>query len=125
MHLFLQIFMLLAGAYFLGFNVWKLVSGYWEQGLFEFQFQEMPIFVVSAGFITGVLSLVSSVMLWMRTNLAYGFSLFTSGLILGYSLMELADVVFYSPMHAVPLVLVLFVVMQTFPFLARRTQRSF
>lgn len=117
--------MLLAGVYLLGFNIWKLISGYWEKGLFEFQLQEMPIFVVSAGIITGILSLVSSVMLWMRTNLAYGFSLFTGGLILGYSLMELADVVFYSPMHAVPLVLVLFVVMQTFPFLVRRTQRSY
>lgn len=117
--------MLLAGGYFLGFNIWKLISGFWENGLFEFQLQEMPIFVVSAGLITGILSFVTSIMLWMRTNLAYGFTLFTGGLMLGYSLMELADVVYESPMHAIPLVLVLFVVMQTFPFLLRRTQRTY
>ena len=123
-HFFLQIFMLLAGTYFLGYNIWKLSTGFWENGLFEFQLQELPIFIVSAGIIAGSFSLVSAVMLWMRTNLAYGFSLFTGGILLGYSLMELADVTFIAPMHAIPLVLVLFVVMQTFPFLIRRTQRS-
>ena len=124
-HFFLQLFTLFAGGYFLGFNIWKLATGFWQNGLFEFHLQEMPIFIVSAGIITGTMSLISSALLWMRVTLAYGFSLFTSGIMFGYTMMELSEVVFSSPMHAIPLVLILFVVMQTFPFLLRRTQRNF
>lgn len=122
--IFTQIFLFLTGCYFLGFNLWKLSSGFWEDGLFEFYHQEMPVFSVAAGMIAGILSLIGFAMLWLRASWAYGFCLFTSGILFSYTLMELAGVIFFNPTHAIPMVLILFVVLQTFPFLMRHTQRQ-
>ncbi len=121
---FLQLFLLLTGLYIAGFNIWKLTSDYWGSGIFEFHLQELPIFRLVAGLIVGFTGIFAALFLWMRTPWAYSFCLLITGLLFTYTLFELGTVVFWMPYHAIPLSIILFVVMQTIPFLMRRTQRQ-
>jgi len=122
--IFLQLFLLFAGGYIAGFNIWKLASGYWSLGIFEFHLQELPVFRLIAGLIVGFTGIFASLFLWMRTSWAYSFCLLIVGLLFTYSLFELGSVVFGMPYHAIPMALILFVVMQMIPFLIRRTHRQ-
>jgi hypothetical protein len=121
--LFLQIFLLLTGIYVIGLNVWKLSSGFWEDGLFEFYNQEIPVFKVAAGAVTGLISLFTSWVLWMRVSWAYSFAMLTAGLLFAYNLLALGEVIYTNPYHAIPMVLILIVMLQSIPFLMRRTSR--
>ena len=121
--LFLQIFLLSAGIYVIGFNVWKLSAGFWDQGLFEFYNEEIPVFKVAAGIITGLISMIAAWVLWMRVNWAYSFAMLSAGLLFGYNLLALGEVIYWNPYHAIPMVLILIVMLQSIPFLIRRTSR--
>ncbi|MFD2531012.1 hypothetical protein [Gracilimonas halophila] len=93
-------------------------------GLFEFQNNELPFLVLSASLITGITSLVTSFALWTRTAWAYGFSLFTSGILFIYHLMNLGKAIDQNSYEIIPIVIVLIVILQSFPFLLRRSYRS-
>ncbi|MEQ9264507.1 MAG: hypothetical protein RLN81_04760 [Balneolaceae bacterium] len=121
--LFLQIFLALTGIYIITVNVWRLNLEIWDQGIFEFYNGEIPVFKVSAGFITGTTSLIASALLWMRVSLAHAFAILCSGLLFSYNLVELGEVISSNPYHAIPMVFILIVVLQSFPFLIRRTSR--
>lgn len=121
--LFLQVFFALTGIYIIGVTIWRLTLGIWDLGVFEFYNGELPIFKVSAGFITGITSLIASSLLWMRVSLAHGFAIFCSGLLFSYNLIELGEIIYSNPYHAIPMVFILIVVLQSFPFLIRRTNR--
>lgn len=123
-HLFLQLFFLLIGIY----QIVKLFGGMqannYTRGLFEFQNNELPFLVLSASLITGITSLVTSFALWTRTAWAYGFSLFTSGILFIYHLMNLGKAIDQNSYEIIPIVIVLIVILQSFPFLLRRSYRS-
>lgn len=121
---FLQLFLLATGCYIAGFNIWKITSNFWGSGIFEFHLEELPVFSLVAGLIVGFTGIFSALFLWMRATWAYSFSLLVTGLLFIYTLFELGTVVFSMPYHAIPLSIILFVVMQTIPFLMRRTQRQ-
>ena len=121
--LFLQIFLVFTGVYLVGFNIWKLNSGIWEEGIFEFYNQEVPVFKLAAGLITGVLSLIASWALWIRTSWAHSFTLLIGGLLFSYNLISLGEAIYGTPYHAIPMVIILIVMLQSFPFLMRRTNR--
>lgn len=121
--LFLQIFLVLSGTYIIGVNLWSLSSGVWSEGIFEFYNGEVPVFKLSAGFISGILSLIASWALWIRAHWAYGFTLIVSGLLFGYNLIGLGEAIYVNPYHAIPMVFILIVMLQCFPFLLRRTTR--
>jgi hypothetical protein len=121
---FLQLFLLATGCNIAGFNIWKITTDFWISGLFEFHLQELPVFWLVAGLIVGFTGIFAALFLWMRTTWAYSFSLLVTGLLFTYTLFELGTVVFSMPYHAIPLSIILFVVMQTIPFLMRRTQRQ-
>ncbi len=121
---FLQLFLLSTGCYIAGFNIWKITSDFWASGIFEFHLEELPVFRLIAGLIVGFTGVLSAIFLWMRTSWAYSFSLLVTGLLFTYTLFELGTVVFSMPYHAIPLALILFIVMQTIPFLIRRTNRQ-
>lgn len=122
-HIFLQIFLLFTGAYLVGLNIWKLNSGIWEDGIFEFYNQEVPVFKLGAGLITGVSSLIASWALWLRASWAHSFTLLIAGFIFSYNLISLGETIFSTPYHAIPMVVILIVMLQSFPFLMRRTNR--
>ncbi|MBO6523106.1 MAG: hypothetical protein JJ971_04710 [Balneolaceae bacterium] len=121
--LFLQIFLLLSGIYLIGLNLWNLNSGMWNEGIFEFYNGEVPVFKLTAGFITGFLSLISFWALWIRAHWGHGFTLFVSGLLFAYNLIGLGEAIFVNPYHAIPMVFILIITLQSFPFLIRRTTR--
>ena len=121
---FLQLFLLATGCYIAGFNIWKITSNFWGSGIFEFHLEELPVFSLVAGLVVGFTGIFAALFLWMRTTWAYSFSLLVTGLLFTYTLFELGTVVFSMPYHAIPLSIILFVVMQTIPFLMRRTQRQ-
>lgn len=121
--LFLQIFLLLSGVYIIGLNMWKLSSGFWEEGLFEFYNGELPVFKVAAGIITGFVSVITSWVLWMRVSWSYGFGMLAAGMMFGYNLLALGEVIFWNPYHAIPMVLIVIVMLQSIPFLIRRISR--
>ncbi len=121
--LFLQIFLVLTGAYLIGINLWNLNSDLWSEGIFEFYNGEVPVFKITAGFIAGFLSLIASWALWIRAHWAYGFTLIVSGLLFGFNLIGLGEAIHINPYHAIPMVFILIVILQSVPFLLRRTTR--
>lgn len=122
--IFLQLFYLIAGFYLAGLNIWKLNAELWPEGIFESYNGSIPIFTLAAGFIGGVLSLITSLFLWTRVSWAHGLSLFTSGLIMSYALTELGGILNRNPYHSIPLVLLVIVVLQSMPFLIRKASRQ-
>ncbi|MEX0845138.1 MAG: hypothetical protein WD022_07635 [Balneolaceae bacterium] len=123
-HLFLQIFFFLVGLYqfirLIGWLQTDQISG----NLFEFHLNNFPIIVLSASIIAGVASLVSSFALWTRATWAYGFALFTSGVLFSYHLVGLGAAFHQNSYEIIPIILVLIVILQSFPFLLRRSYRS-
>ncbi|MCH2450165.1 MAG: hypothetical protein MK198_08460 [Gracilimonas sp.] len=123
-HLFLQIFFSLVGVYQIVKLIGAMQVNNYTAGLFEFQNSELPFLVLSASLITGIASLISSFALLTRTAWAYGFSLFTSGVLFIYHLMSLGKAINQNSYEIIPIVIVLIVILQSFPFLLRRSYRS-
>lgn len=123
-HLFLQLFFLLIGAYQIVKLIGVVQLNNYTAGLFEFQNNELPFLTLSAALITGITSLVSSFTLWTRTAWAYGFTLFTSGVVFIHHLMSLGKAIHQNSYEIIPIVIVLIVILQSFPFLLRRSYRS-
>ncbi len=122
--LFLQLFLAFTGVYLVGLNIWKLNSGIWESGIFEFYNQEIPVFKLGAGLITGMVSLIASWALWLRASWAHSFALLSAGFIFSYNLISLGETIYATPYHAIPMVIIVIVMLQSFPFLMRRTSRN-
>ncbi|MBO6585048.1 MAG: hypothetical protein JJ953_02975 [Gracilimonas sp.] len=123
-HLFLQLFFLLVGLYQFVELIGSLQSGQFSGNLFEFQYNDLPALTLGTSIIVGVASLLSSFSLWPRASWAYGFSLFTSGILFSYHLMNLSSAIHQNSYEIIPIVLVLVVILQSFPFLLRRSYRS-
>lgn len=121
--LFLQIFLVLTGIYLISINLWNLNTGTWGEGIFEFYNGELPVFKLAAGIISGILSLIAAWALWLRAHWAYGFTLIVSGLLFSYNLIGLGEAIYINPYHAIPMVFILIVILQSAPFLMRRTTR--
>ncbi|MFV1883962.1 MAG: hypothetical protein ACMZ7B_05715 [Balneola sp.] len=122
--LFLQIFLVLTGIYLIGINFWNLSTGTWGEGIFEFYNGELPVFKLAAGLISGILSVIAAWALWLRVHWAYGFTLIVSGLLFSYNLIGLGEAIYINPYHTIPMVVILIVMLQSFPFLMRRTTRQ-
>lgn len=123
-HLFLQIFFLFVGLYQFIRLIHIFQSGQLSGNLFEFSFNDLPALTLAAGIIAGLTSIVSSISLWTRAAWAYGFSLFTSGLLFSYHLFMLGPAIHENSYEIIPFILVLIIILQSFPFLLRRSYRS-
>lgn len=123
-HLLLQIFFVLIGLYqFIKLTV-SLQSGQFSSNLLEFQQGNLPAIDLTAAVIAGVCALISSISLWQRTPWAYGFTLFSSGLIFTFHLMMLEDALQHNSYEVIPIFLVLIFILQSFPYLIRRSHSS-
>jgi uncharacterized membrane protein (DUF2068 family) len=123
-HLFLQLFFLLIGLYQFIRLIGSLQSGQFSGNLFEFQSNNLPALSIATSLVVGFTSLVSSFSLWTRAAWTYGFSLFTSGVLFSYHLMNLGTAILDNSYEIIPIIIVLIVVLQSFPFLLRRSYRS-
>lgn len=121
--LFLQIFYLLAGVYTIISNFGALYSNRFPDDVFDYYQGDIPAFSLAAGFLTGAATIISGLTLWARVAWAYGFSLFTSGLLFCYNLEEMGNAIYRNPYEVIPMVIILIVVLQSFPFLLKRTDR--
>lgn len=123
-HLFLQIFFLFVGLYQIILIINSLQSGQFSGNLFEFQNNNLPALSMGATIIVALTSLVSSFSLWTRATWTYGFSLFTSGMLFSYHLINLGPAIRQNSYEIIPIIFVLIVILQSFPFLIRRSYRS-
>ncbi|HBX65630.1 MAG: hypothetical protein CL670_02425 [Balneola sp.] len=123
-HLFLQLFFLLIGLYQFVRLIGSLQSGQFSGNLFEFQSNNLPALSIASALTVGFTSLISSFSMWTRAAWTYGFTLFTSGILFAYHLMNLGSAILHNSYEIIPIVIVLVVVLQSFPFLLRRSYRS-
>ncbi|MEX2362636.1 MAG: hypothetical protein WD597_03390, partial [Balneolaceae bacterium] len=121
--LFLQIFYLLVGIYTIINSFGAMYSNRYPGDIFEVHNNNIPAFSLATGFITGFTALISSFTLWTRVNWAFGFATFTSGLLFSYNLTEIGGAIYRNPYESVPMVIILVVVLQSFPFLLKQTDR--
>ncbi|MTI87388.1 MAG: hypothetical protein FH748_05405 [Balneolaceae bacterium] len=121
--LFLQIFFLLAAIYLISDTLTALYSSRFPNDVFEFHNQSIPAFILASGFIAGGLSLISCITLWLRVNWAYAFTLFSSGFIFCYQLTGMGQAIFRNPYETIPMVIILIVLLQSFPFQIRQSTR--
>ncbi len=122
--LFLQIFYLLVGLYHIARMAGGLYSGQSAETLFEFQNNTLPVVAITASLVVGIASLVSGFAIWVRASWMHGFALFTSGILLSYHLLGLSEAIYNNSFEIIPYVLVIIVVLQSFPYLLRRSYRS-
>ncbi len=120
---FLKLFFLLAGVYLLGFKSWNLYTGEVLSSLFELQNETVPVFDLLPRFFAGIAALVSSWALWARVSWGPGWAMFTLGLLLYGNIISLGPAIYQHPARAIPMIVIVLVVLQSFPFLIRRTHR--
>lgn len=123
-HLFLKIFFLFLGLYQLIELVGFLQSGTISVTLFEYQEGQLPFITISATLLAAVTSLITSFALWTRTAWAYGFALFASGMLFMFHLLALAQAIGNNSFEIIPAVLILIILLQSFPYLLRHSNRS-
>lgn len=123
-HLFLQLFFLLTGLYE-GFNIIKLIlQPDLMQNLFTPLNAQLPIITIAVHIIALVLCFLSGIALWSRAVWSYGVSLFTSGILFAMNLHSLSAAIYENSFHIIPIIFILLVLMQSFPFLLRRSYRG-
>ncbi|MBD3617395.1 MAG: hypothetical protein HUJ22_12575 [Gracilimonas sp.] len=123
-HLFLQVFFLFVGLYQIILLINSLQTGQFSGNLFEFQNNNLPALSMGATIIVALTSLVSSFSLWTRATWTYGFTLFSSGILFSYHLINLGPAIRQNSYEIIPIIFVLIVILQSFPFLIRRSYRS-
>lgn len=123
-HLFLQLFFLFLGFYLLIQLIGLLQSGTLTATLFEYQDGQLPFITISATILAVLTSFITSFAIWTRTAWAYGFALFTSGILFMYHLFVLAKAIGDNSFEIIPAVLVLIILLQSFPYLLKRSYRT-
>jgi len=123
-HLFLQLFFLLTGIYE-GLHAAQLVmQPDFVNSLFTAQNAQLPVISLSIHVLAMLLCLVSCLALWSRAIWSYGVSLFTSGILFALNLFSLSGAIEDNSFHIIPIIFILLVLMQSFPFLLRRSYRG-
>lgn len=121
--IFLIFFFLLTGIYLIVEQGWRLGNGSVPVSLFEFSGGTIPIFDVSIQFFAGIASFIASWTLWSRASWGAGWCMFTVGLLIYHNVQALGPAIHNRPASAIPMVIILLVVMQSFPFFLRNTRR--
>jgi len=119
----LEIFFLAAALYIFGIQLRDIYPGMETTYFFDAQKGSVPAFSVTAHLFTGLASLIASWALWLRTSWSAGWSMFTMGLLLYSNLNSLGTIVYEHPARAVPVIIMILVVLQSFPFMLKNTQR--
>lgn len=123
-HLFLQIFYLLTALYE-GLQVAQIImQPDLADNLFASQGNQLLIITLLIHVLATILSVFSGIALWSRAVWAYGLSLFTSGILFAVNLFSLSFAIQENSFHIIPVVLILLVLMQSFPFLLRHSYRG-
>jgi len=101
---------------------WELISTE-QTELFNFENRDVPVFTFIAQLLIGLVSLFSGFILWLRVHWAFGFTLFTSGLLMAFNLTNMGRAIYENPTEAIIMAVILIIVLQSLPFLIRQNQR--
>lgn len=121
--LVLIFFFLLTGIYLIAEQGWRIYTGAIPARLFEYNAGTIPIFSVSIQFLTGIASFIAGWTMWARATWSAGWCMFTLGLLIYHNVQALGPAIHNRPASAIPMVIILLVVMQSFPFFLRGTRR--
>ncbi|MDZ7716350.1 MAG: hypothetical protein U5J95_09080 [Balneolaceae bacterium] len=83
----------------------------------------IPVFGLVAHLFAGLPCIIASWALWARVPWSAGWGMFTMGLILYGNLSSMGEAIFDNPARAIPMVIIVLVVMQSFPFMIKDIQR--
>lgn len=123
-HLFLQFFFVSVGLFQIIKFSGMVQAGDLSQNIFQFSNNNLPILQLTSIILSGLTSFICCFALWSRVKWVYGFCLFTSGLLFGFHLLNLGSAIYYNSYEIIPNVIILIVLLQSFPFLLRRSYRS-
>lgn len=121
--LFLEFFFLAAGLYVILVKGWGTFLNYYPGNLFVMQQGSIPVFPLISHLFTGLSCLVSAAVLWSRASWGAGWCLFTFGLLLYGNLQSIGSHITEAPAQTIPMIVIVLVVMQSFPYLIKETGR--
>lgn len=121
-NLFLTLFLLAVGLYMIVAATWGLITVPSAE-LFDFENQDIPIFLYITQLGGGFISLFASIGLWLRTKWAFVFGLFSSGVLIAFHLNNLGRAIYQNPTEAIVMAVIIVIVLQSLPFLMRHSQR--
>lgn len=121
--LFLQFFFLLAGIYIIALQGVAMYNEFLSNSIFEVYNARVPAFSIFARFFAGLASLIACWTLWARISWSAGWCMFTLGLLLYHNIYALGATIHSRPAEAIPMIIIILVVMQSFPFLMKQTRR--
>ena len=121
--LFLEFFFLIAGIYIIANLLWKFYTGAIPPSIFDIYNTRVPAFSIFAQCFAGLASFIACWALWARAAWSAGWCMFTLGLLLYHNIYALGAIIHNRPAAAIPMVIIILVVLQSFPFLIRNTRR--
>jgi len=121
--LFLELFFLATGLYVLLIKGWTVFESAYPGTMFEMQQGMIPVFPLAAYLFTGLACFISSWALWTRAPWGAGWSMFTFGLLLYDNLQSIGANITNDPAQTIPMIIIVLIVMQSFPFLIKETSR--
>lgn len=122
--IFLFLFYLLTGLYLSFKSVVMTISGLEGQTLFKYGEFGLPVLNITIAAVGAICSFISSMGLFIRVRWIYGFTLFNSGLLLCYALENVGTTLQINPYESIPLILMIVIVLQSFPFLMKKSFRT-
>ena len=121
--LFLQAFFLVSGLYIIVNQMWQLYVGPLPPSIFDVYNARIPAFKIFAQSFAGLAGIIASWTLFARASWSAGWCMFTLGLLLYHNVYALGATIHSSPAAAIPMVIIILVALQSFPFLIRLTRR--
>lgn len=121
--LFLELFFLATGLYVLLIKGWAVFVTAYPATMFEMQQGTIPVFPLAAHLFTGLACFISSWSLWNRASWGAGWCMFTFGLLLYSNLLAIGSNITNAPAQTIPMIVIVLIVMQSFPFLVKETGR--
>lgn len=121
--LFLELFFIMAGFYVLLGQGLEIFNSAYPGNLFEAYQGTIPVFNVAVYLFAGLSCFISAWALWSRISWAAGWSMFTFGMLLYGNIQSIGTTIIQAPAQTIPMILIILVVMQSFPFLIRETRR--
>lgn len=119
----LELFFLAAGLYVLIVKAWGFFEGIDSRSLFVIQRGSIPVFNLAAYSFTGLACIIAGWALWIRASWAAGWCMFTFGMLLYGNLYSIGTVITEDPAQTIPMIVIVLIVMQSFPYLIRETRR--
>jgi len=119
----LELFFIAAGLYVLLFEAWSFFEGGDPGSLFVSQGGSIPVFNLAARVFTGLACFIAAGALWSRASWDAGWCMFTFGMLLYGNLHSIGLVIIENPAQSIPMIIIVLVVMQSFPFLIRENRR--